>query len=49
LKTPSRSLALGSSIPKEEEEEEEAETEGSLQNQELNKTDIHLPHTSQKT
>jgi hypothetical protein len=48
LKTPSRSLALGSSIPKEE-EEEEAETQGSLQNQELNKTGIYLPHTSQKT
>jgi hypothetical protein len=47
LKTPSRSLALGSSIPKEE--EEEAETQGSLQNQELNKTGIYLPHTSQKT
>ncbi len=48
LKTSSRSLALESSITKEE-EEEEAETEGSLQNQELNKTDIYLPHTSQKT
>jgi hypothetical protein len=32
---------------KKEKEKKEAETQGSLQNQELNKTDIYLPHTNQ--
>jgi hypothetical protein len=50
LKTPSRSLALGSSIPKQKTKtknkkgkgkKEEAETQGYLQNQELNKTGIY--------